>query len=410
MKRTTLKTILSIACTGMLFVAHGQNARVDALGGASIVPDFSRTLYNPAIMNDYKDHAQVTFNGGAIMATKSAGGTFSIGAVMNRGLQLRQFYSIADSAFDYFSGSVLTGSPAMQYFPHILWGFDLAGIQIGFDTYLELNRATYHSLVEVPGAFQEIDGELTVSHPGCIMGLKFNLSPVTVLFHVGAGMPRATGTLERKNVQPVGTAKIETETGLFGRLGGEADLRVGATNLTLGFDARYEEFQFSRLDPTPGAQKVRSDKIALQTAIPYFGATTRFSHDVMAVFMARSGIDMQIQENDAGSESETDTYLWHTLLCGVEKVTKKAWKFDSLALRGGISWAASSRWNSNKSTSVPVTQITDKPITTLGPAYPYCGVGASKGFLSVDMLLNPASWSSAVTGPAVSRVTVSLRY
>ena len=39
---------MALMCAGMFFLGWAQNARIDALGGASIVTDFSRSLYNPA--------------------------------------------------------------------------------------------------------------------------------------------------------------------------------------------------------------------------------------------------------------------------------------------------------------------------------------------------------------------------
>jgi hypothetical protein len=399
--------LLWLAGAGMVFLVQGQNARIDAMGGAFIVKDFSKTLYNPAIMNDYKDHAELTFNPSAVLATKSAGSAFSLGVVMNRGLMLRYFYSIADSALDYFTGSRLPGAPTMQYFPHILWGIDLATVQIGFDTYLEWDRATYNSLVEVPGAFQEMDGKLTISHPGCIAGFKFNLNSATVLLHLGGGLPRATGTLERTNI---GTAKIETETGIFGRAGGEVTTRVKALDLTIGAEGRYEKFQFSSLDPSPNAEKIRTEKTTIQTAIPYIGATATLSNGVLVVGMGRSSIDIMKVENDDGDTSAIEYNLRHSLICGFEKQVKKPWKFDSLAVRGGVSWGAFNSWTDFQSTTVPTTQVTSKPISTLGPAYPYFGFGASKSFFTMDLMLSPASWASAFTGPAVSRATITLRY
>jgi hypothetical protein len=409
--------VVALICAGVFSFSQAQNARIGAMGGASIVPDFSRTLYNPAIMNDYKDFAEINFGSGAIMGTKSAGKAFSIGAVMNRGLMLNYFYDGAEAAINAPSASMPTASIipntfTMQYFPHILWGIDLNTVQIGFDTYLEWDRATYDSTSDVLVAFQEIKEELTVYHPGVIAGFKFNMSSASLMLHMGGGLPTATGTRETRNIPFTdnGTSKLETESGIFGRGGFEVNVTIKKTELTIGADGRYEKFQFSTLAPDTGAKKVRSNKTNEKTATPYLGATAHIANGLLLVGMGRSIIDVAKTENDAGTISTTEYDLRHALIGGFEKQFPKLWKFDSLALRGGVSWGATSTWTTHESTPVPATVITSKPISTLGPAYPYLGFGISRNFFCMDLLLNPGSWNSAFVGPAVSRVTISLRY
>ncbi|MBN1128889.1 MAG: hypothetical protein JXA71_07885, partial [Chitinispirillaceae bacterium] len=77
---------------------------------------------------------------------------------------------------------------------------------------------------------------------------------------------------------------------------------------------------------------------------------------------------------------------------------------------GGVTWGAFTTWTTSEETTLPATKSTSKPVTMLGPMYPYLGFGISKTFFRMDLLLNPASWSGAFMGPAVSRVTVSLNY
>jgi hypothetical protein len=402
-------------CAGMVFLAQAQNARIDALGGAMIVPDFSRTLYNPAVMNDYRNNAEINFGSGAIMATKSAGSVFSLGAVMNRGLMLRYFYAAAGAQLYYppYTNTTLVTTPGasnMQYFPHILWGIDLTTVQIGFDTYLEWDRVTYDSLSEIPGAFQEVNEDLTISHPGLIAGFKINLKSASILFHMGGGLPRATGTIERSNVAPIGTAKIETESGVFGQGGFEVTVNLIKTDITFGADGRYEKFQFSRLPPGTGAVKVRSNKTNDKTVTPYLGAKTRMANGLLIVGMGRSVIDILTSGIDAGTDSTTDYYLYHSLIGGFEKQFQKPWKFDSLALRGGVTWGATTNWTTHDATPSILTTTTSKPLSRLGSMSPYIGFGVSKTFFRMDLLLNPASWNSAFVGPEVSRVTVSLTY
>jgi hypothetical protein len=407
--------VVALICAGVFSFSQAQNARIGAMGGASIVPDFSRTLYNPAIMNDYKDFAEINFGSGAIMGTKSAGKAFSIGAVMNRGLMLNYFYDGAEAAINAPSASMPTASIipntfTMQYFPHILWGIDLNTVQIGFDTYLEWDRATYDSLSEVPGAYQEVSEELTVYHPGLIAGFKFNMSSASLMLHMGGGLPTATGISTRRNIAPIGTGKLETESGLFGRGGFELNIAIKKAELTIGADGRYEKFQFSTLAPFANAQKVRSNKTNEITATPYLGVTAHLANDLLVVGMERSMLDIVRTENDEGTISSTAYDLRHALIGGFEKQFKKPWKFDSLALRGGVVWGATTSWITEEITIPIVTTETSKPISTLGPAYPYLGFGVSRNFFRMDLLLNPGSWNSAFVGPAVSRVTISLRY
>jgi len=180
--------------------------------------------------------------------------------------------------------------------------------------------------------------------------------------------------------------------------------------LTIGADGRYEKFQFSTLAPDTGAEKDRSNKTNEITATPYLGVTAHMASGLLAVGMGRSIIDILKTENDAGTISTTAYDLRYALIGGFEKQIQKPWKFDSLALRGGVSWGATSTWTTDEYTTPIVTTITGKLPTTLGPAYPYFGCGVSKNFFRMDLLLNPASWNSAFVGPAVSRVTISLRY
>jgi hypothetical protein len=298
----------------------------------------------------------------------------------------------------------------MHYFPHVLWGFDLATVQIGFDAFLEWDRWSYNSTLEVPGAFQQIDEVLYIMHPGLMTGFVFDMPSVRVMLHAGGGLPMANGTVERTNITPIGIAKIETESALFARGGVEVTGKLPSADITFGADARYEKFQFSRLAPIAGASKVRSNKIKEITGIPYLGTTLRLSHGIMAVAMGASVIDILNWENDTGTEDTTEYDLAHSLIGGIEKQFQKPWKFDSLALRGGVNWSASHYWATIEGTSPIRASETVTPVATLGPMYPYVGCGVSKNFFTLDLLINPASWSGAFAGPAVSRVTVSLRY
>ena len=415
MGRKKSMAAIGLLCAGMFSLGQAQNARIDALGGASIVKDFSRTLYNPAIMSDFKNHTEINFNSGAIMGTASAGNVFSFGAVMNRGLMLRYFYTGAGAQLNYPPYTVtpavnIPGAANMQYYPHLLWGFDLSTLRIGLDTYLEWARATYHSSIEVPGAYQLVDEELTIWHPGLIAGFEINTNSAEILLHFGGGMPMATGTVTRTNIAPIGDAKIQTESGLFARAGFEVTAKLKATDITIGADGRYEKFQFSQLSPLPGAEKVRSNKTTDETVIPYLGAKTRLTNGLLIVAMERSTIDMLKRENDVGTSDTMDYDLQHTLIFGFEKRFLKPWKFDSIALRAGVNWSAFNTWTTAEGTTPIVTRATPKPVTTLGPMFPYLGFGISKSFFCMDVLLNPASWSGALVGPAVSRLTVSLNY
>jgi hypothetical protein len=138
--------------------------------------------------------------------------------------------------------------------------------------------------------------------------------------------------------------------------------------------------------------------------------TAHLANDLLVVGMERSMLDIVRTENDEGTISSTAYDLRHALIGGFEKQFKKPWKFDSLALRGGVVWGATTSWITEEITIPIVTTETSKPISTLGPAYPYLGFGVSRNFFRMDLLLNPGSWNSAFVGPAVSRVTISLRY
>ena len=71
-------------------MAFAQNARVSAMGGCSVTPDFTDVLSEPAYVNDHPDKIQGTGAGGAGAATYGpVMGVKSFGPSLNLG-----FYSV----------------------------------------------------------------------------------------------------------------------------------------------------------------------------------------------------------------------------------------------------------------------------------------------------------------------------
>jgi hypothetical protein len=360
-----------------------QNARIQSMGNSDIVPDISRTIYyNPAYMNDYKNQAQVSFDS-PMIGIASLGNVMSIGAILNRGL-------ILNSSFYTAGLARLPAVTSMEYSPHLLLGVDLTAVKLGADIFWE--HSAYS--LENSTAATTTKNNQSINHFGFLLGGNFVLSSVKLAVHAGIGFP----VIDAKTEATV-TTETKSESGFSMRAGAEANAELAKLNWTLGFDWNHLAYQFS-----VAGTKQNNNSVNVYT--PYIGLRTELVDNVLLVAMEKS--QLAFVSSKSATDSVVNDTLVHTVSCGLEKQFAKAWIFDSLALRGGLSYAITN--TSTDTTRTGSVEIKKGYVTTLGPATPYLGFGVTKSLFTFDLVVDPAVWSGLFSGPDVARATMSVKF
>ena len=200
-------------------------------------------------MDLYKDGAQATFNG-TITGVKSIGDAMSLGVIANRGWLLDN--SSANSFYQLGSATLtgITGIPALtaqQNVPHLLLGFNLSAVTLGFDLFYEYASASYHN--ETPASPSIVtDGRTRIHNPGVVASALLGPEDIPIAAKFGLGFPSISGKYDNETTE----TKIESDKGVFVEVGGEAELPVSDLRLTLGLDFIFERYKFSGDNVTVG--------------------------------------------------------------------------------------------------------------------------------------------------------------
>lgn len=388
-----------LACLSISAFAQ-QNARVSSMGGTDIIPDISQIMtLNPVYMNSYKNQMQVTFNS-PIIGIKSLGDVFSLGIVLNRGLLLdNSFYASAKALLPLVTNPAGSTLP-IEYIPHLLLGFDFSSFQLGFDAFWE-HSAYSTETIQTGTLNSKTTNDQSIDHIGAIAGCMLKLSSADLSFIAGIGRPAILGRQDNG----VNVTEIKSDKGLAFRLGADLSMTMGNFYGTLG--VIYDNLNYRFINAT-----VLQPNITINTITPHIGFRGAIIDNILVVVSEKSIIRLAKTETPNNGPVTNDNSMLHTLSGGLEKQFANAWVLDSLGLRGGLSWSVYTTSSDSKATvGGTTTTINTGYVSKLGPANPYLGLGFSKKFFTLEVLLTPQDkWSGVVMGPPVSLCTATFKF
>lgn len=370
-----------------------SNARMSALGGTYIMDDMTDLLRYPAYMNSYKNNLQATFNS-PIMGVLSVGDMMSIGVVANKNFVLDNsadgFYTTGNA---FIVRAPLTAMTT-QKVPHLLLGFDLEAVSLGFDLFYEYASSHYKSELKAPpGTTTEISS--ASRNPGVIASAIFGSEDLPIAAKAGVSFPSVAGTSDD------GTTKTElkSDKGLFFEAGVEATLPVADFALTVGTDLNFESYAFAVGDADPATIYGKS-RLAFFAGLEGEVLTTAKWGALATVY--RSNTKTTTAADTAGSP-----LLIFALSGGIENAWTNVWKFDECFARGGLTFSTATPGSSSDNTTT-ITKTSNQ--TTYAPVTPTVGAGVKKGAFQLDITINPTAWSGLVSGPAVGVVTGTVTF
>jgi len=394
MKKVVL--ISAVLAVGSQAQYYQGNARMSALGGTFNMDDMSDILRYPVYMNTYKNSIQATFTS-PIMGVKSVGDMLSIGIVANRNFVLDNsadgFYTVGNATLDAFNGATL---PAMttQRVPHILLGFDLDAVSLGFDLFYEYAGSHYKSETTTsPSVTTEITS--ASRNPGFIASALFGPEDIPITVKAGLSFPGIGGKSDD------GTTKTElkSDKGLFFEAGAEATMPVSDFSLTVGTDLNFESYAFTVGDADPATIYGKN-----RTAL-YGGLEGKMLSD--AQWGALATIYYGNTKTTTAADTTGTPYFTFALSGGVENTWSNVWKFDECTARAGCTFSATTPGSTVKNAAVDAKAGLQ---TTYAPFTPTVGAGVKKGAFQLDVTINPTAWSGLVSGPAVGMVTGTLTF
>jgi hypothetical protein len=389
----------SVVCLMGLSVFAQNNARVQSLGGAALIPDINQVMaLNPVYMNDYKNQMQATFNT-PILGIFGIGNMVSVGAVLSKGLMLDpSFYAAADGALNLITPPV-GSTTAIQYVPHLLFGLDFSTFQIGLDAYVE--HCGYSTKTVNSGTLNsETTNDQSITNAGAIAGFRMKLSSVNLALSMGAGMPTIYG--KNNNGAIVNEIKSDKSVAVHSAL----DVGITAGNVLVMFGAKYNYLNYRFLVMT-----LLGDEFAVQNVMPFIGIKATVADNVLLVVSEQSSMKfLNTKTTNNGPINDIDT-LAHIISGGLEKQFANIGILDSVGLRGGLSWTYQMSGTHSKTVvGTQTTEVNTGYLSKLGPAVPYLGFGASKGFFNLDISVNPAVWAGVFVGPPVTTCTATFKF
>ncbi len=400
------KLISIVAVAAMFFSASAQNARVDAMGGCSIIPDISRTLWLAADMNGYSDQAQGPATGatgfGPVIGIKGVGDMINLGFMANHGSVLRGgFYGSAESILEQeiLGGNDLLPS-SFPVYPHILFGLDLDAVSLGLDLFYKATRYKYSD--EVGKDIHEIEAKISLFGMNISANIGIGDMSISPLF--GLGFPRASGLDE----DDAANTKDEVSTsGVKFTAGTEFGYDFGKINAIGGFFFNHESYQFTVKDIDTSIDYNENKESFLDM---YLGLTTEILNGLFLVsqYGLTIGIDKEIQINNNDWETKNNTYF-HDFRFGLERPIAGVWIFDELIPRGGLRYQIYNE-KDKSSNSDGDTLTTTNDANDTDPFTVTAGIGLTKGIATVDIAIAIGDWDGVLTGPSVFEGTLTLDF
>jgi|GEM_PF-4947875 hypothetical protein len=375
-----------------------ENARFDAMGGISIIDDFSHVLYFPGSVNDFPDQIKGTMGTysdtagksveyfGPILGKKSIGKILNVGFIANTqdqqtgsGVLRSNFYNRARSFLRTYSADTLPSSfPAI---PHVLLGLDFDKINLGFEGFYE--EAHFKRLVASTNSSSEQElSNVGVKASATIALGKFWLCP---LFGIGAPSLKAT-------TGDTAAGEIASTKSKYMTAGLETGIEWTASTFVMGAFFTNEAYRF-------GAQQSQSPDYNIMFCDMYAGYTTWL---LDSLFLAVE-YDLSLQYDDVvntGYEFH-DSYIYHGFHLGVERPFKVKGLFDAVIPRAGIAYTIGSI--SEKPGDTVIVYPADASTMQLNS-----GIGFKKDVFQLDLFVNIGNWNGVLTGPRTMAVTLTI--
>ena len=397
-----MNTFTTIAVTiGMsiiqvsVFPSLAENARIDAMGGISIIDDFSHVMYFPGSVNCFPDQVKGTMGTysdtagksveyfGTIIGKKNIGKILNIGFIANTDQQtgssvLRSnFYGRARSFLLSYSGDTLPAS--FPPIPHLLFGLDFDKINIGFEGYYE--DAHFKKSIANTNSFSEqeisnVGGKVSAT----IILNKFWLCP---LFGIGAPSLKAVSG-------DTALGEITSTKSKYITAGVETGIEWAASTLVAGAFLTNEGYRFGQSE-SPDYNIIFCDI--------YAGFTTWL---LDSLFWAVE-YDISLQYDDVANTGYEfhDSYIYHSLHMGVERPFKVTGLFDAVIPRAGIVY----------SLGTLTEQRGDTIINYPADAYTMrlnSGIGIKKNVFCLDLFVNIGNWNGVLIGPRTIAATLTI--
>lgn len=398
---------------------YTQNARIEALGGAFIVDDPSDILRYTAYINNYTNDAQITFNS-PIWGVKSFGPAFNLGVLANKPLLLdnpagANFYDTSSFFMNRING--INGLDRNQNIPHILLGFNLSTIRLGFDLFWE-NSHFKQNIDNNPTAGPHVvtDVKGTVNNPGFIASIIFGSKEFPITAKYGISFPGISAKSEITTTPAAGTAtttttEIESKKGMYLTGGLEIGFTTNRLNWTAGLDDIFNRFQFKNASGT-SLSGTELDNNFFNNLSAYAGFTAEVDSSSFVTLL----YDFQFRTSGHGPEDQTyDNRTYSTNLisniisAGYENSWTNAWVFDKFVARVGLNYQISSQVDHVEGDGTGGSySARTKHETVYSQVDPRLGLGIVKKVFSLDVTVHPTAWAGLISGPAVGTVTATL--
>ncbi|MFW6220886.1 MAG: hypothetical protein ACOC4C_00330 [Fibrobacterota bacterium] len=402
MFRLSLKAVF-ITCVAAS-LSFAQNARIDAMGGVSVIDDIGAVTTAPADMNDFKDQVQASNSGesfGPYIGIKSLGDMFSLGVLGNNGLVLDEFYQsgieTVNDALEDGAGLAPQLDSDMPPIPHLLFGLDFDALTLGLDLFIEMNRSSYS---------RDADGDETtekgrVSNVGGILNANISLGDDMLLSPVvGFGRPSISQISEEPDTT---SSEWTSENGLFFTLGTEFGMRLLDASWFVGVFWSLEKFRFAD-EITNTEETINTNN----TVNGYLGFTTNVLNNLL--FAGEYSLTLDYNTDKPSDDiSSTLTNVTHRWAAGLEKPVEGFWIFDQLIGRAGafLEYSDDKVSSTNDDLEVETNSSGQGDYTQVTPTV---GLGLKKGLFQFDIVSSLTGWTGLVAGPPVVKGTLTLNF
>ncbi|KMQ51439.1 hypothetical protein CHISP_1686 [Chitinispirillum alkaliphilum] len=350
MYRKLIATVMSVAV--LAGISNAQNARVDAMGGYSLMEDHARILYNPVYTNNFSNTVQLTYDRGSATDSR-VGPLFAIKSFgfLNFGLSYTGDRILGEHVYDHFINDVLGSASNLgnlevahiDPIPNILFGMDLNFLQIGARAYYERASLKYYERDQVGTDVTEINLKEKFVNMGIVGGMRLDLHPLVVTAKLGMGVPGLNASYEMQTSAGTHRVSASTSQGINLELGGEARISVAQTDLiggldmsTTGYSGKWEE------TPVGGPTTVHDNfnSYSITSTYVYGGAERNLAaHNMLLGAVLYAGMTSTTSEPDEVTYQNTKNTI-RELSYGVNAGLEKTWddlnRLDAIIGRMGL--------------------------------------------------------------------------
>lgn len=402
-KSRAIALVLAVAVGASAQFSTPSNARKSGMAGAP-VSDISDVFGYGVKMLDYQDQLQATFNNGGIIGIKSVNDGFAIGLLANQGLMTDHdfgttFSSSAVGALNGLQNAEPTPAFNEEYgLPHLLLGWNLDGFALGADVFIEYAR--YGSSAKSGSSASSGFGLLL--DPGARVSAKFGLGgDASLLAKIGAGLPFFSG--EYNPGQGANVSSVGSDVSAYLEAGAELGTPVSGVDWTFG--AAY----------TVSTHKIKDAGNIIYSS--YWNSLISLYADCgfSVLESGVAGLEYSFTRKagtvSVGGDKQMAGEHIHSFAAGLEYVWSKAYFLDNFKLRGGLNYDITVEVASGRNDNInpPATSGSKQPGT--GSALsPVMGFGASKHFLTIDLMCRMGSWNGMFMGPPIGLVTGTIKF